>query len=357
MRDGEPVGRVTSGATATRSSARSPTPTCPLTAAPDARSRWRSSASGSQARSRWSRSSIPTGVASADEDRAPRRRDHEPQLQADGAASRSCCGSAATTRASSGSTARWSTPPRSTPPNSNRAWVVDSLEPEGFLITRFVEASPGGSTWRRRSHCSPAARGAADPGRVRQLRVVEAYGELARPASTTGRTSCRADRGPPRPPPVGGVPQRSAAGELHQRRQPALATDWEYAGMGDPAFDFANFAVNNGLPIGEDDPPSTSWCAMSDFREASGRRPAEALELRSTSRRIAEHFERLSRRRPSPAARRSADPTCRSDSLRGTVPAEGWQPVSSRCRVTPRRREVGDEGDLSVRYRRPGPAA
>ena len=55
--------------------------------------------------------------------------------------------------------------------------------------------------------------------------------------------------------------------------------DWEYAGMGDPYFDLANFAVNNGLdPEGEallldayggGDPRAlTLMRFMSDFREA-----------------------------------------------------------------------------------------
>ncbi len=55
--------------------------------------------------------------------------------------------------------------------------------------------------------------------------------------------------------------------------------DWEYAGMGDPAFDLANFAVNNGLDEAGDDAlleaygggdPDTHALMryMSDLREA-----------------------------------------------------------------------------------------
>src|SRR4029077_6153318 len=72
--------------------------------------------------------------------------------------------------------------------------------------------------------------------------------------------------------------------------------DWEYAGMGDPAFDHANFAVNNGLPIGDDDPPEHVLMRfMSDFREAmwgAVQQSLSELEFDFTAY-TAEHFERL----------------------------------------------------------------
>jgi thiamine kinase-like enzyme len=84
--------------------------------------------------------------------------------------------------------------------------------------------------------------------------------------------------------------------------------DWEYAGMGDPAFDLANFAVNNGL----DEPGDAELLEaygggdlgvhvlmrfMSDFREAMWGVLQQALsKLEFDFAAYAEeHFERLER--------------------------------------------------------------
>jgi thiamine kinase-like enzyme len=69
-----------------------------------------------------------------------------------------------------------------------------------------------------------------------------------------------------------------AANFVHDSERPWIV-DWEYAGMGDPAFDLANFAVSNGLDEAGDEAllaaygggdPSTHVLMrfMSDFREA-----------------------------------------------------------------------------------------
>src|SRR5262249_26039408 len=85
--------------------------------------------------------------------------------------------------------------------------------------------------------------------------------------------------------------------------------DWEYAGMGDPFFDLANFSINNGLDEdGErallaayrsnDDPDAARLALMrfmSDFREAMwGAVQAAVSELDvDYEAYAAEHFERL----------------------------------------------------------------
>ena len=84
--------------------------------------------------------------------------------------------------------------------------------------------------------------------------------------------------------------------------------DWEYAGMGDPFFDLANFAVNNGLDEeGEtalleaygsaDTRALTLMRFMSDFREAMWGVVQQAIsELDFDFVAYAdEHFERLGR--------------------------------------------------------------
>jgi len=68
--------------------------------------------------------------------------------------------------------------------------------------------------------------------------------------------------------------------------------------MGDPAFDFANFAVNNSVPIGDGDPPEHVLMRfMSDFREAMWGAVQQTLsELEfDFAAYTAEHFERLER--------------------------------------------------------------
>ncbi len=165
--------------------------------------------------------------------------------------------------------------------------MVAFLEPEGYLVTRFVEGEvgrvtvPEAAALLRRLHAGPAI-----PGRFDAFRVVETYAAIAR------------ERGVPLPP--GHAEAQSTADRIERRRGPfepvpchndLLAAnfihdaerlwivDWEYAGMGDPAFDLANFAVSNGLDeagdrelldaYGGGDPEvHVLMRYMSDFREA-----------------------------------------------------------------------------------------
>src|SRR5439155_24669024 len=94
---------------------------------------------------------------------------------------------------------------------------------------------------------------------------------------------------------------------IHDGDRPWIV-DWEYAGMGDPAFDLANFAVNNGLDEegdrallevygGGDLDDHVLMRFMSDFREAMWGVVQQAVsELEFDFAGYAEeHFERLAR--------------------------------------------------------------
>jgi thiamine kinase-like enzyme len=92
--------------------------------------------------------------------------------------------------------------------------------------------------------------------------------------------------------------------------------DWEYAGMGDPAFDLANFSVNNELDADGDRALLEAYGGgnydahvllrfMSDFREAMWGVVQQALsELEFDFAGYAgEHFERLERTAAEPRFR------------------------------------------------------
>ncbi len=133
--------------------------------------------------------------------------------------------------------------------------VVGFLEPEGYLVTRFVEGETGRVTTAgaagllRRLHGAPPI-----AGRFDAFRVVEAYAEIARshgvalPAGFQGAKAI-ADRIEAQRGPVALVPCHNdllAANFIGDGKR-VWIVDWEYAGMGDPAFDLANFAVSNEL--------------------------------------------------------------------------------------------------------------
>ena len=94
--------------------------------------------------------------------------------------------------------------------------------------------------------------------------------------------------------------------------------DWEYAGMGDPAFDLANFAVNNGLDEdgdrvllgaygGADPGVHLLMRFVSDYREAMWgvvQQAVSALDFDFAAY-AAEHFERLARTAAEPQFRRA----------------------------------------------------
>jgi thiamine kinase-like enzyme len=148
--------------------------------------------------------------------------------------------------------------------------VTAFIRPEGYLVTRFIVGSPVSDdavhqpeTLRRvgdslrRIHDGPAI-----PGLFVPLRIVEAYRALA------------SARGVPIP------PEYELASAIGRRIELALLSspsdlrpchndllnanfiddgeririiDWEYAGMGDPAFDLGNFSINHELEPDEDE--------------------------------------------------------------------------------------------------------
>lgn len=205
--------------------------------------------------------------------------------------------------------------------------VIAFVEPEGYLVTRFIEGSVvvpeairDAEALRRVAQSLRAVhKGPPIPARFDPFRVVEAY---AATAATNGVTV-------PEP-----YEQARETARLVERARGVTAerpchndlltanfiddgsririVDWEYAGMGDVFFDLANFAVNNGLSDEEttellrayfgDARPEHERALllmrfMSDFREAMWGVVQQALsDLEFDFRGYAdEHFERLER--------------------------------------------------------------
>jgi thiamine kinase-like enzyme len=202
--------------------------------------------------------------------------------------------------------------------------VVAFLEPEGYLVTRFIAGETGvvepaeAARLLRRFH-----HGRAIGGRFDAFRVVEAYahtalanGILLPPAY--GRAHRLAEQIEAR---RAGAPLRPchadllAANFVHDGERLWLV-DWEYAGMGDPAFDLANFAVNNGLDADGDQALLDAYGGgdidthivmrfMSDFREAMWGVVQQAISELDVDfvAYAAEHFERLERTAAEPCFR------------------------------------------------------
>jgi thiamine kinase-like enzyme len=204
--------------------------------------------------------------------------------------------------------------------------VVAFLEPDGYLVTRFVEGDVGrvdvaqvGAALRR-LHDGPAI-----PSRFDSFRVVEAYRQIA------------TERGVAVPPAYDGASE--LARKIEARRQGAplrpchndllnanfihdgsrlWIVDWEYAGMGDPYFDLGNFAVNHELDAdgeqllldsygGGDGELLTLMRFMSDFREAMWGVVQQGISTLDFDFRAyaEEHFERLERTAGEPRFRRA----------------------------------------------------
>lgn len=194
--------------------------------------------------------------------------------------------------------------------------VVAFVEPEGYLVTRYVDGEVGkvDVAWvgeaLRRMHDGPAL-----PGRFDSFRVVEEYRATARKHGITvplvyGRLKEIADEierlrfGAPIRPCHNDLLNANFIGDGTR----TWLVDWEYAGMGDPFFDLGNFAVNHEL----DESGETELLAaygsndsralvlmrfMSDFREAMwGVVQLAISELDfDFEAYAAEHFERLAR--------------------------------------------------------------
>jgi thiamine kinase-like enzyme len=178
--------------------------------------------------------------------------------------------------------------------------VVAFIRPEGYLVTRFISGSPISLERMRepatlvrvvdaltRVHGGPAI-----PGIFVPFRIVEAYLALA------------ISRGVPEPAAWDRAHEVSRRIERALLEAPAALmpchndllnanflddgtririVDWEYAGMGDPFFDLANFSVNHELDVEQDEALLDAYDGMvrvsrlarlelmrivSDFREA-----------------------------------------------------------------------------------------
>ena len=176
--------------------------------------------------------------------------------------------------------------------------VAAFVEPEGYLVTRFIAGEPiPPERMRQPETITRAARtvrrihdGPPIPGRFDSFRVVEAY------CVTATAHGVRI--------PDAYQPAKKIADEIERKRgQQTLApchndllnanfiddgeririVDWEYAGMGDRFFDLANFSINHEFAeeqneaflesyLGEVDEPDRAALIlmrfMSDFREA-----------------------------------------------------------------------------------------
>jgi thiamine kinase-like enzyme len=194
--------------------------------------------------------------------------------------------------------------------------VVAFIEPEGYLVTRYVDGEVGkvdldrvGAALRQ-LHDGPAL-----PARFDSFRVVEAYRATAHERGVAV--------------PSAYVRAKEIADQIERRRSGTTyrpchndllsanfiddgtrlwLVDWEYAGMGDPFFDLGNFAVNNALgeegenellaAYGSNDGEALVLMRfMSDFREAMwGIVQLAISELDFDFAAYAEeHFERLAR--------------------------------------------------------------
>jgi thiamine kinase-like enzyme len=213
--------------------------------------------------------------------------------------------------------------------------VIQFVEPEGWLVTEFIEGwIPTPETVRRPEQLERVAAalrafhdGPPIPGRFETLEVVEAYRDTA------------LERGAPLPQPFAPaheLSQRIARLRADAARRPChndllnanflddgarlRIVDWEYAGMGDPFFDLANFSINHELDAdgrasllraytgdAQDDDLATVDLMrfMSDFREAMwGVVQGVVSELDfDFAAYAAEHFERMERTAAEPGFR------------------------------------------------------
>ena len=213
--------------------------------------------------------------------------------------------------------------------------VVDFVEPEGWLVTGFVDGKiPPPERLREPAELQRVAaalrafhQGPPIPGRFQALEVVEAYRDTAlERGGTLPDAFTRAHE----------LARQIAARRADQQPRPChndllnanfiddgerlVIVDWEYAGMGDPFFDLANFSINHELDVdgraqllagyaGDASPAALATLDlmrfMSDFREAMwGVVQGVVSELDfDFEAYAAEHFERMERTAAEPGFR------------------------------------------------------
>ncbi len=213
--------------------------------------------------------------------------------------------------------------------------VVSFLEPEGYLVTRFIEGRPippeemrAPGTIRRAAEALRLIHGGPTiPSRFDSFRVVEAYrvtaiahGVRIPPAyHRAEEIASRIERA------RGAQPLKPCHNDLLNANfiddgERIRIVDWEYAGMGDPFFDLANFSINHEFGEEEDRELLAAYFGeareadlsalalmrfMSDFREAMWGVVQQGIsELDFDFRAYAdEHFERLERTAADPRFR------------------------------------------------------
>jgi thiamine kinase-like enzyme len=176
--------------------------------------------------------------------------------------------------------------------------IVVFVEPDGFIVTRFIEGRPISlEEMRRPETIARVARtirllhdGPPVPGSFDSFRVVETYAETTRahgvrvPDDYRWAKELAGDIERAR----GAQPQAPCHNDLLNANfindgERVRIVDWEYAGAGDRFFDLANFSINHefgedanqalleayfGVPTDEDLRALRLMRFMSDFREA-----------------------------------------------------------------------------------------
>ena len=172
--------------------------------------------------------------------------------------------------------------------------VIAFIEPEGYLVTRFIGgAVVGPEVFREPEALRRIAQSLARCTRARRSRRASTRSASSRPTPRLPRRTAIAirrryeraretaalverARGP--------VPERPCHNDLLTANfiddgSRIRIVDWEYAGMGDVFFDLANFAVNNGLSTDE-----TARAAAGVLRRrpprARARADADAVHVR-----------------------------------------------------------------------------
>ena len=211
--------------------------------------------------------------------------------------------------------------------------VVAFVEPEGWLVTRFIEgAIPPVECMREPEMLTRVARalrafhdGPPIPGSFDSFRVVEIYRETALECGGVIPESYGWAHGVAHRIETlrGDVERRPCHNDLLNANflddgERIRIVDWEYAGMGDVFFDLANFSINHELDEGQSEQlleayfgevrPEDSEALelmrfMSDFREAMWgvvQTAVSQLDFDFAAY-AAEHFERLERTATAPA--------------------------------------------------------
>jgi thiamine kinase-like enzyme len=192
--------------------------------------------------------------------------------------------------------------------------VVGFVEPEGYLVTRFVEGEVGRVDVEQVGRALARLHAGPDfPARFDSFRVVEVYRATAleRGIAVPAAYELAKEVADAIERRRAGVASRPCHNDLLNANfiddgSRSWIVDWEYAGMGDPFFDLGNLAVNHELDedgerrllraYGSDDAAAlTLMRFMSDFREAMWGVVQQAIsELDfDFAGYAARHFERL----------------------------------------------------------------